>query len=419
MTRKDINLYSPRLRVSESARRADSRPILHRARLVVPISQPIIEDGAVVVADDVILDVGPFKLLRRQWLEASAQDHDETALLPALVNAHVHLDLSGLSGQVQRQGSMAEWIRRVLAIKERVDKDHMDRARSQAQNSLNAFGTGIVGDINSSGNVPASNGTVITRTFIEIFGLGTESLEDALGGLPPTVQEMLADGQPSVSLAVHAPYTTSAALIRQIKEWGTARSKVISVHAAESEEEVLFLRTGRGPLRDILEERGHEPANWEVPGCGSVTYLDRLGLLDPHTLCVHVVKVSKEEVDLLKHSGAGVCLCPRSNLFIGNGLPPVNRLLEAQISCALGTDSLASNTDLNLFEEMRVLMERCSISPDVVLAMATLHGSRNLGLGSTYGSLEKGKKWLAIRVAATDSEAVVAAGCRGDLEWVK
>jgi cytosine/adenosine deaminase-related metal-dependent hydrolase len=385
----------------------------------VPISQPIIEDGAVVVADDVILDVGPFKLLRRQWLEASAQDHDETVLLPALVNAHVHLDLSGLSGQVHRQGSMAEWIRSVLAIKEQVDKDHMDWARSHALNSLYNFGTGIVGDINSSGNMPASNGTVITRTFVEIFGLCTESLEDALGGLPPTIQEALADGQQSMSLAVHAPYTTSAALMRQIKEWGTARSKVVSVHAAESEEEILFLRTGRGPLRDLLEERGHDPGHWEVPGCGSVTYLDRLDLLDPHTLCVHVVKVSEEEVELLKQSGAGVCLCPRSNLFIGNGLPPFDRLLEAHISCALGTDSLASNADLNLFEEMRVLVERCSISPEVVLAMATLHGSRNLGLGSTYGSLEKGKKWLAIRVEATDSETVIAAGCRGDLEWVK
>jgi len=163
MTRKEINLYSPRSRRLSSPRRTDSRPVLHRARLVVPISQPAIEDGAVVVADGVILDVGPFKLLRRQWLEASARDHDETTLLPALVNAHVHLDLSGLAGHVQAPGSMAEWIRSVLASKEEVDKDHMDRARAQALSSLHAFGTGIVGDINSSGNIPISNGAVIIR----------------------------------------------------------------------------------------------------------------------------------------------------------------------------------------------------------------------------------------------------------------
>ena len=105
----------------------------------------------------------------------------------------------------------------------------------------------------------------------------------------------LADNQESVSLAAHAPYTTSATLLRQVKEWGTARAKIISVHAAESEEEIHFLHSGQGPLRDLLEERGHAPDRWEVPGCGTVTYLDRLGFLDPLTLCVHAVQLSSEE----------------------------------------------------------------------------------------------------------------------------
>ena len=92
--------------------------------------------------------------------------------------------------------------------------------------------------------------------------------------------------------------------------------------------------------------------------------------------------------------------------------------MEAQISCCIGTDSLASNADFNLFEEMAVLMENCSISPDVVLTMATLGGARNLGVAPSYGSLEKGKRWLAIRVAAKDIEGIVAAGRQGVSEWV-
>jgi cytosine/adenosine deaminase-related metal-dependent hydrolase len=421
MAKKEINLYSPRTRVPESSPRRDSRPVLHRARLVVPISQPAIEDGAVVVAGGEILDVGPFRLLRRQWLEAPARDHDETALLPALVNGHAHLDLSGLAGQVEPKGSMAEWIRSLLVARERLDEDHLEQARELALDSLSAFGTGIVGDINSSGSFSTGqpNDLLITRTFVEIFGLHTEDLEVALEGLPLAARNLLADSQESVSLAAHAPYTTSAPLLKQIKEWGTARAKVISVHAAESEEETHFLHSGQGPLQDLLEERGHQPEKWEVPGCGAVTYLERLGFLDPLTLCVHAVQLSKEEVQILQSSGAGVCLCPRSNLFIGHGLPPVEQLLQAQISCSIGTDSLASNADLNLFEEMNVLMEECLISPEVVLAMATLNGARNLGMESDYGSLEKGKRWLAIRVAATDSESIVAAGRQGALEWVK
>ena len=420
MTRKNINLYSPRPRGPVSTPRRDSRPILHRARLVVPISQPAIEDGAVVVAEGTILDVGPFPLLRRQWPEAPARDHDDTALLPALVNGHAHLDLSALAGQVQPKGSMAEWIRSLLATREQYAEEHLEEARGLALDSLRTFGTGIVGDINSSGifSREQANDVVITQTFVEIFGLHTQSLEGAIDHLPPAVRKVLADNQGSVSLAAHAPYTTSATLLRKVKEWGTARAKIISIHAAESEEEILFLRSGQGPLRDLLAERGHEPDRWEIPGCSTITYLDRLGFLDSRTLCVHAVQLSEEEVQILQRSGAGVCLCPRSNLFIGHGLPPVKQLLEAHISCSIGTDSLASNADLNLFEEMAVLMEECSISPDAVLAMATLNGARNLGMASRYGSLEKGKRWMAIRVAAVDSEGIVAAGCQGALEWM-
>jgi cytosine/adenosine deaminase-related metal-dependent hydrolase len=418
MTRKNINLCSPRTPVP--LRRSDCRPVLHRARLVVPITQPAIEDGAVVVAEGTILDVGPFPLIRRQWSEALARDHDETALLPALVNGHAHLDLSALAGQVQPKGSMAEWIKSLLEAKEQLDEDHLEKARAQALDSLRTYGTGIVGDIISTGIPPGGllNDGVVTQTFVEVFGLHSQSLEVALDQLTPAARKILTDNQESVSLAAHAPYTTSAALLRQVKEWGRARAKIISIHAAESEEEIRFLQSGQGPLRDLLEERGHEPDRWEVPGCTAITYLDRLGFLDSLTLCVHAVQLSKEEVLILKGSGAGVCLCPRSNLFIGHGLPPVKELLRAQISCSIGTDSLASNANLNLFEEMAELMEKCAISPEVALTMATLNGARNLGVASSYGSLEKGKRWLAIRVSATDIEGIVAAGCQGASEWV-
>jgi cytosine/adenosine deaminase-related metal-dependent hydrolase len=315
---------------------------------------------------------------------------------------------------------MAEWIRSLLAAREQLEEDHSIQARALALDSLAEFGTGIVADINSSGSFPTGqpNDRLIAQTFVEIFGLNTVNLEAAIDRLPSAIKNSLLDSQEGVSLAAHAPYTTSAPLLTQIKEWGKARAKVISVHTAESEEEIHFLHSGQGPLRDLLEERGLEPDNWEPPACGAVTYLERLGFLDHQTICVHAVHLSNEEVQSLQSSGAGVCLCPRSNLFIGHGLPPVKKFLQAQIPCSIGTDSLASNSNLNLFEEMNVLMEECSISPEVVLAMATVNGARNLGMESHYGSLEKGKRWLAIRVAATSSEGVVEAGRQGALEWV-
>ena len=112
MTRRNLNLYSLRPRVSASPRwRLSERPVLHRAKAVFPITQPAIVNGAVAVAEGVILDVGPFQSLRRQWPEAQICEQDETAMIPALVNSHAHLDLSALAGQVQAKGGMAEWIR--------------------------------------------------------------------------------------------------------------------------------------------------------------------------------------------------------------------------------------------------------------------------------------------------------------------
>ncbi|UCG14761.1 MAG: amidohydrolase family protein [Deltaproteobacteria bacterium] len=411
----------PRRRVPASPSRLKFlRPILHRASFVFPITRPPIEDGAVLVAEGVIEDVGPFRLLRRQWPSAQVCEHQDGALLPALVNAHTHLDLSGLAGKVPAQGGMAQWIRRLLAAKERMNGLQLELAHQRALTSMRSFGTGIVADINSSARFAERivEGTPITRTFLEVLGLQTDSLEQALNRFPERAQQILADGQEEISLSAHAPYTTSAALLREVKAWSGVREKTVPVHVAESEEEIMFLQSGRGPLRDLLEERGLEPDRWSPPGCGPVTYLDRLGCLDRRTLCIHAVKVSKEEIELLSRTEAGVCLCPRSNLFLGHGLPPVGRFLDAGVSCGLGTDSLASNDDLNLFNEMAVLVERCGIDPETVLSMATLHGARNLGLVQRYGSLEKGKRWLAIRVGATDGESIVAAGCRGEVEWV-
>jgi cytosine/adenosine deaminase-related metal-dependent hydrolase len=372
----------------------------------------------VVVAGGIIAAVDPFPELRRRFPTAAVTEHCPGALLPALVNAHTHLDLSSLAGRVQVQGGMAAWIRALLAARARLSPAERGDSAEKALVTLRALGTGIVADIESSvGFVEAADGSVpFRRSFLEVLGLHTKRLSAALGSLPAAARQALRD-RPDVSLAAHAPYSVSAVLLKGVKRWGTTQGKVVSIHAAESEEEILFLHTGRGPLRDLLEERGMEPGLWEPPECGAVSYLDRLGFLDPLSLCVHVVKLGSEEIQLLRRSGAGVCLCPRSNLFLGHGLPEVARLLEAGIPCALGTDSLASNDDLNLFEEMAVLVDRCGIPAGAVLAMATLHGARNLGLGAHYGSLEAGKRWLAIRVAGSSEEDIIGAGCRGVVEW--
>ena len=136
-----MNLYSPRPPFSASPRQDAPRPEIHRAKVVLPITRPPIEDGAVVVAEGVILDVGPFHLLRRQWPSAQVSGKDEGCVLPALVNTHAHLDLSALAEQVQPRGGMADWIRTLIAVRQGLNVVQQKHAHTQALASMRTFGT--------------------------------------------------------------------------------------------------------------------------------------------------------------------------------------------------------------------------------------------------------------------------------------
>jgi cytosine/adenosine deaminase-related metal-dependent hydrolase len=145
-----------------------------------------------------------------------------------------------------------------------------------------------------------------------------------------------------------------------------------------------------------LSKRGFWDTSFQPTGIdntGSVQYLHQLGILNDKTLCVHCVHVSEKEFALLQNTGCHICLCPGSNRYLNVGKAPVAKFLRLGIMPALGTDSLASNPVISLWREMFLLAEdHPAVSPSDILAMATLGGSRALGLANSLGSLEMGKK---------------------------
>ena len=160
----------------------------------------------------------------------------------------------------------------------------------------------------------------------------------------------------SVSLAPHAPYPVSPQLFQGIRA-ALARMpfQPTSVHLGESPEEVELLATGRGPWRRLLEELGAWDPAWQPPGCRPVEYLDRMELLGPRTLAVHGVQFGVDELARLAATGATLVTCPRSNEHVGVGAPPAGAVLSGGLPVAIGTDSLASVDDLNLFAELAAL----------------------------------------------------------------
>jgi cytosine/adenosine deaminase-related metal-dependent hydrolase len=228
-----------------------------------------------------------------------------------------------------------------------------------------------------------------------------------------------------VSLAPHAPYSTSLELFKAIRAAVNESScPIMSVHLGESPEEVELLETGTGPWRKLLEIIGAWRDDWAVPGCDPVGYLDRHAIIDAKTLVVHGVQFSDAAVNRLAALGATVVACPRSNQWVGVGYPPIARFYQSGVRVAVGTDSLASVDDLNVFSELKTMrMLAPGVPASKLLDSATRAGAAALGLDAEFGTLSPGKRALMLAVslpaAVDDVEEYLLSGIQpSQIQWV-
>ncbi|MCF6289385.1 MAG: amidohydrolase family protein [Desulfobacterales bacterium] len=422
---------------------------LHRAPWLVTAlaesSEPaVVNDGAVLVAGRIIRGVGRFADLAREYPLTVVVDHEQAILVPALINCHAHLELSCLAGlgrwPVQPGSSFPDWIRELIDLRRQTAARLGDSlaatvaaAATRALAGLRKSGVGLVVDIGNmqAGNEPGQGLPVEVMFLLELLGISREGEQAALQRLagrdarPATgVPDALG---PDLAVTGHSPYATGPKLLQELKARAAVRNGLFSLHVAESIAEEEFLRSGTGPMHDFLIERSGGYGSFTVPGVGAVAYLDRLGLLDRDTLCVHAVQVSDADIDILAARGAGVCLCPGSNRQLAVGKAPVPALLDAGIRPVLGTDSLASNPRLNLWQEMRLLrQDHPGVEPAAIFAMATNNGAAALGLAGQWGRLAPGRtaRFLAVandRVTAVDQvcDYLTATGASLQCTWIE
>lgn len=361
----------------------------YRAAWVCPIDQAPIRGGVVTVEAGRIVAVESGS--RRP--DAGSRDLGNVVLLPGLINAHIHLELSWLRGRVPPAAKFTDWVKQMMTsrgVQKPDDPVVLDALRA-AIDELKASGTVAVGDISNSLASPGlmHEAGLDGVVFHELLGF-----KERDGALVEKGSADRAAAPGRVSLAPHAPYSTSPELIRAIRGAVTGSAcPIMSVHLGESPEELELLQSGSGPWRGILEFIGVWRDDWTIPGCGPVEYLDRLGVIDAKTLVVHGVQFDDQSLSRLARLGATLVTCPRSNQWVGVGAPPLERFYRSGVAVAVGTDSLASVEDLNLFSELKAMR---GIAPNVpanrLLASATLVGARGLGLGHELGSLTAGKR---------------------------
>jgi len=367
--------------------------IAHVSKWVLPVSRSPIQNGAILLDGDGIRAVGP-ALEVLSGFKGLICDHGAGAILPGLVNCHAHLEFSALAGRIPPQERWEEWLKTTLAAREALAPAAVDQGILQGIEALRRGGTALVGEVSNTGAslTHLENSPLEYHLFYECLGFNLRERVD-LAAVFPFLAETRAARNLQVSAAAHAPYSVSAALFRAISRWNDANSLPQTVHLGESRGERDFLATGHGFFQDLLKSRGRWMEDFQAPGSSPAAYLNELDFLGPRTLAVHGVWLDDPDCRLLAQSQTWLVLCPRTNRYTGAGVPPVDRLLQAGVNLALGTDSLAGNWDLNLFGEMRWHHRIFPAYPgDLWLRLGTLNGARALGRDRDLGSLEPGKK---------------------------
>ena len=390
--------------------------VTYRAAWVLPIARPPIAGGTVTVDGDRIVGVGEFA-------GGPVEDLGNVAILPGLVNAHTHLELSWMRGQVPPGTSMPQWASRLMALRRTVSSEPPEPI-VDAIAEARASGTCLVGDVTNTFATfePLLDSDLSAVLFRELLGFSAPDPE----GLVKQVSEQIADLTPvewlRPCLVPHAPYSVSPGLLQAIAR--ASRGRPFSIHLGESVQEVEFLQGGTGEWRVLLEALNVWNPSWTPPACGPVEYLQRLGLVDANLVAVHGVQFTDGDLSRLASAGATVVACPRSNTWTGAGDPPVERFYASGVRVAVGTDSLASVENLNLFAELAAVRRLApGVSAGRLLESATRAGATALGFQADFGSIEPGKRaqLLAVRLPdqVTNVEEYLVSGVTpSDVMWL-
>ena len=359
---------------------------------VLPVEGPPLAEAAILIGPDGRLQmIGPDAAVPAPP-GCRSERLGGAVLFPGLVNTHTHLELTGFDGQVPEQDFPA-WIRHVIALKAGRTREEFLRAARQGLRDCWAAGVTTVADTGDSGVVievlAELGGSGIA--YQEVFGPDPEQADSALEGVTRRLGELARFTGPRLRLGLspHAPYSVSGLLYGLVSAYAAEHALPVAVHIAESEDESLLLARGSGGFARSWESRAIPLP--PPPGRSPVAWLDQHGVLSPRTLCIHVVRASDADLEILSRRGAAMAHCPRSNRRHGHGAAPLAHALRCGIRVGVGTDSVASVTPLDLLAEARAAREIAGLDPEAALRLATLDAARALGLEREVGSLIPGK----------------------------
>jgi cytosine/adenosine deaminase-related metal-dependent hydrolase len=386
-------------------------PLIYRARCVLPIDGPPIDNGEVLVIDGEIAAIGQSISLERP--AEPVTDLGNCALLPGFVNTHSHVDYT-MSRNAVDGLNFWDWISAVGFSRNRLpDPATIRLSALLGAAELALSGVTTVADCSFTGLAADALASVGQRgiVYFEMFGqsMGTDYAQVFHRKLDE-VQQAQSEASSLVKMGIspHAIYTSNRDLLKLCAETCAQLNIPVALHLAETSAETDYSMRGSGPLADWRRSMGYEPM---TSGLTPTRYLQDVGLLQSGVSLAHCVHVSEDEIELIASSGASVAHCPRSNAYLGAGIAPLTGFISAGASIGLGTDSAGSCMRLDFFDEMRsalalhraVPQDASVLTAKGVLELATIGGAAALGLEDRIGTLSVGKRadMIAIDLSRT------------------
>jgi cytosine/adenosine deaminase-related metal-dependent hydrolase len=362
------------------------------ARWILPIAAPPLERGTITVQGDRIVAVEP-ESGRKADIKL-----DHAAVMPGLVNAHTHLDLSGLHGKCPPGADFTAWLRAVVRHRRAATPETTQGEIKTGLAQSIRHGTTLLGDIAGNGLSweVLAGATIRAVVFLELIGLSREKSHGALIDAGGWFLTHPATATCRPALSPHAPYSVSSELYAGAAVTARLNRARLATHVAETTQELELLCSKTGPFVLFLQELGVWSPGEMVSGLEDVLSI----CSDAPTLFVHANYLPSE---IAIPAGSSVVYCPRTHAAFGHPEYPLRRYLQTNVRVALGTDSLASNPDLSVLAEGRFVRQRFPDVPgDTICKMMTQWGAEALGWGDETGSLQPGKSADLVVIPVTD-----------------
>lgn len=351
--------------------------------------QEFLVEGSVLVFNDQNCFI---EVVSENQLDKNSIERCEGIISPGFVNAHCHLELSHLKGKIARGTGLPAFAGQVVAQRNKCSIEEVQELLDQADSDMWRNGIVAVGDISNTADSfqKKARSKIFYHTFIELIGLRPEQ-SPVIFKKGLELLQTLENMNLAVSLAPHAPYSTSKELIQQIANYDYQKNKPFTIHNQESAEETKFFMGQKNDFQTLYSSLNLDLSWYVPPETSSLTHY--AGVLSTgSSLLIHNTFTRAEDITATNAKSVFWCFCPAANIYIEEQLPDFALFKHLKDKICLGTDSLASNSELNVLQEANLILEvNDTFSQEELLRAATFNGASALGITEAYGRFIPGK----------------------------